>query len=101
VLIRNVLLSLPEKLIRTFGERSRIYFTVHDSAIMNVNCDFGDGTRSRSKALDAHDLVKSSFEAPIAEMDGFVFPAEVKMGPSWGQGVRKEKFLAEFTGATV
>lgn len=101
ILERNVLLPLPKRLITTFGERSRIYFTVHDSGIMNVNCDFGDGTLSRSKALDAYDLVKSSFEAPIPEMDDFVFPAEVKMGPSWGQGVRKEKFLAEFTAATV
>jgi uracil-DNA glycosylase family 4 len=101
VLLRNVLLKLPSDLLKNFGERSRIYFTVHDSAIMNINCDFGDGTLSRSKALDAYDLVKGSFESPIAEMDGFVFPAEVKMGPSWGQGVRKEKFLAEFTAATV
>jgi DNA polymerase I-like protein with 3'-5' exonuclease and polymerase domains len=101
VLIRNVLLTLPRRLITTFGERSRIYFTVHDSGVMNVNCDYGDGTLSRSKALDAYDLVKESFEAPIYEMGGFVFPAEVKIGPSWGQGVRKEKFLAEFTAATV
>lgn len=101
VLVRNVLLALPQRLTATFGERSRIYFTVHDSAIMNVNCDFGDGTLSRSKALDAYDLVKSAFEAPIPEMDGFVFPAEVKIGPSWGQGARKEKFLAKFTAATV
>jgi len=101
VLIRNVLLTLPRRLVSTFGERSRIYFTVHDSAIMNVNCDLGDGTMSRTKALDAYDLVKASFEAPIPEMGGYVFPCEIKIGPSWGQGVGKEKFLAKFTAATV
>jgi uracil-DNA glycosylase len=100
VLIRNVLVPLPGLLRETFGERSRILFTVHDSGIMNVNCS-RDGKFSRSAALDAHDLVKNAFEAPIPEMDGFVFPCEVKMGASWGGGVGKEKWLALHPDPTV
>jgi DNA polymerase I-like protein with 3'-5' exonuclease and polymerase domains len=101
VLIRNVLVPLPALLKAHFGERSRILFTVHDSGIMNVNCGTEDGLLSRSKALDAYDLVKASFESPIPEMDGFIFPAEVKMGPNWGQGVGKDKWLALHTSTAV
>jgi uracil-DNA glycosylase family 4 len=91
VLIRNVLLPLPALLEREFGERSRIYFTVHDSAVMNINCAGPDGRFSLSRAYDAYDFIKEQFEKPIPEMGNFVLPCEVKIGTSWGDGVSKEK----------
>jgi DNA polymerase I-like protein with 3'-5' exonuclease and polymerase domains len=103
VLIRNVLTRLPRLIADEFGERSHIYFTVHDSAVMNINCEH-DGAFSIERALHAHDFVKAIFETPIPEMDDFIFPAEVKLGHSWGQGFLKERLKEKlhariFTGA--
>ena len=96
ILIRNALLPLSRELPRLFGERSRILFTVHDSAICNVTIADTSSRPTLSRAIDAYDLVKSSMEQPIAEMDGFTIPAEVQLGKSWGSGKPIEDFSLEF-----
>jgi DNA polymerase I-like protein with 3'-5' exonuclease and polymerase domains len=100
VLIKNAILPLAKGLPQYFGERSHIYFTVHDSIITNINCAI-DGVKSLRKAIDAFDYVNQCMETPIPEMDGYVIPAETKIGPSWGEGKGKEKLSALFATTTV
>jgi len=95
VLLRNALLPLngcPEANIEgllpsRFGPRSRVLFTVHDSVINNVTV-----CKSLRRAQEAYYLVKQTLEQPISELDGYNIPCEVKIGPSWGEGMSIEKF---------
>lgn len=82
VLLRNALIPLSSLLPQNFGPRSRVLFTVHDSVINNVTVN-----RSLQKAQEAFELTRTTLEQPISELDGFVIPCEVKIGPSWGQGM--------------
>jgi DNA polymerase I-like protein with 3'-5' exonuclease and polymerase domains len=87
VLLRNALIPLSTLLPTNFGGRSRVLFTVHDSVICNVTCN-----RSLRSCEEAYHLVKQTLEAPILELDGFSIPCEVKVGPSWGQGMSWPEF---------
>ena len=96
VLIRNALMPLSKALPRLFGARSRILFSVHDSVITNVTVAEA-GKLSTARIMDAYELVKSNMEAPIPELDGFSIPCEIKMGRSWGGGVKIETLIDELT----
>lgn len=87
VLVRNAILPLTERLSRDLGERSRLLFTVHDSAICNIH----GAARSLTKAHDAIDYVTEVVQQPIPEMGGFRLYAEAKIGPSWGEGHLKHR----------
>jgi DNA polymerase I-like protein with 3'-5' exonuclease and polymerase domains len=87
VLLGNALNPLSLLLPKRFEERSRVLFTVHDSVICNVTTG-----GSLQRAEEAYYLVKETLEQPIAELEGFSIPCEVKIGPSWGQGMRWQSF---------
>lgn len=87
VLLRNALNPLSRLLPEAYGTRSRVLFTVHDSVICNVTTE-----RSLRKAEEAFNLVQTTLEQPITELNGFTIPCEVKIGPSWGQGMSWSKF---------
>jgi len=91
VLLTNALNPLSLDLPARFGPRSRVLFTVHDSVICNVTVN-----RSLSKAEEAYNFVKKTLEAPIAELDYFSIPCEVKIGPSWGEGTNFEQFVKRY-----
>lgn len=87
VLLRNALLPLSESLPARYGPRSRVLFTVHDSVICNVTAN-----KSLRTAHEAYEHVQRTLEQPIDELDQFVINCEVKIGPSWGQGMSWPKF---------
>jgi uracil-DNA glycosylase family 4 len=83
VLIKNALIPLPD-LIRPYG--GRVLFPVHDSVICQCNVD---------QVERVHDIIKRTMESPLPELDGHSIPVEVKIGPSWGELMSLEKWLAE------
>ena len=100
VLIQNALTPLGQTLEAKFGERSHVYAGVHDSLLMNINCE-RNGKFSLDKAQEAYEYVRTCFETPIEQMGGYILPCEPKLGPSWGEGLLWDKFLAKYTSSTV
>jgi hypothetical protein len=84
-------LGAGRELAQEFGERSRLYFTVHDSGIFNIH----GGRRDPKVGVAAVQFIKQWMESPTDELEGFVIPAEVKIGPSWGQVMGVEKWMRQ------
>jgi hypothetical protein len=91
VLIDKVVLGTGRYINRHFGERSRLYFTVHDSGIHNIH----GGRKDPKVGLEAALWIKNYMESPIPELDGFSIPVEVKIGPSWGGIMSLDKWKAK------
>lgn len=88
ILIQKVILGAGRAVASLFGPRSRLYFTVHDSGIFNIH----GGRKDPALGLQAVQYIKQTLESPIPELDGFIIPTEVKIGPSWGQVMSTEKY---------
>jgi DNA polymerase I len=84
VAIRNAFKPLPSLLKKHFG--GRVLFPVHDSVVTFV---------LKKVLLDACKAIKECMEAPLPELDGFSIPVEIKVGPSWGNLMSVEKYLAQ------
>jgi DNA polymerase-1 len=97
ILVQKVILGAGRAIGKIFGPRSRLYFTVHDSGIFNIQ---GAG-KDPGVARAAVEYIKSEMESPIPELKGFSIPAEVKIGPSWGDTSFVEKYVAKITAPTT
>lgn len=95
ILIRNAILSLGGALRRNFGERSRVLFTVHDSAVCNIQ----GAAKDRRVASDAIDCANENMSLPIPEMNGFFLRSETKIGPNWQKTFNKEYYVENSVGA--
>lgn len=98
LLIRNAILPLDRAFKEgEWGERSRLYFTVHDSVVMNCQ----GGGKDPRLAIEMADWVQATMQAPISEMNGYWIPCEVKIGPNWGKGVELSKFKSKLNSFTL
>lgn len=84
VLIRNALLALPQMLRERFG--GRVLGAVHDSVLWCAEKD---------KVKQAAEAVEEKMTMPLVELGGLVIPVETKVGISWGEAMRMEKYFAE------
>jgi hypothetical protein len=91
ILIGKVILGAGRQIRERFGDRSRLYFTVHDSGVFNIH----GGRKDPGHGLEALDYIVSAMSSPIEELGGFSIPVEAKIGPSWGIAVSREKWIKE------
>jgi len=89
VLINNALLPLDASFKAGYwGERTRLYFSVHDSVILNCH----GGAKDPRRAIQLAEFVETTLQSPIPQLNGYWIPCEVKVGSNWGTGVTLEKF---------
>jgi DNA polymerase I-like protein with 3'-5' exonuclease and polymerase domains len=91
ILIDKVILGAGREVRDRFGDRSRLYFTVHDSGVFNIH----GGRKDPEVGLAALDYIVSTMSSPIPELGGFSIPVEAKIGPNWGMAVSREKWIKE------
>ena len=84
VLIRNALLPLPQMLRLRFG--GRVLGSVHDSVLWCARS---------SQIEEAADAIDKQMSQPLPELGGLSIPVETKVGLSWGEVMRLEKFASE------
>lgn len=85
ILVKNALEPLPDALLKIHPD-NRVLFPVHDSVVCQIDVE---------SIVESYNTIKREMEAPIAELDGWSIPCEIKVGLSWGNLMSLEKFIEQ------